>query len=72
MQKHVSDLCNGRTSSQSESSCLAETPSIIFDDYLLLNVQLVKLKVFYSEEMNQEEETEAPVILSCCGWPQLS
>lgn len=31
----------------------------ICDYYILLNVQLVKLKVFHSEEINQEEEPEA-------------
>ena len=40
-----------------KSLCFSvEIPSIIFDYFLLLNVLLVKLKVFRSEGMNQEED----------------
>ena len=38
---------------------------------LISNAQLVKLKVFHSEEKNQEEP-EACMLLSCCEWPRHS
>lgn len=47
---------------------LIKISSIIFDNYILLNVHWVKLKVLHSEEINQEEPV--PYVLpSCCGWP---
>lgn len=41
------------------SEILYKFQPFICDYYILLNVQLVKLKVFHSEEINQEEEPEA-------------
>ena len=57
LQACVLQAVYGRILSQSESLCFSvEIPSIIFDYFLLLNVLLVKLKVFRSEGMNQEED----------------
>ncbi|KAF5923891.1 hypothetical protein HPG69_010319 [Diceros bicornis minor] len=39
--------------------------------HLGIKNKLRKLKVFHSQEINQEEEPEARVLLNRCGWPWL-
>ena len=71
LQVCVLQAVYGRILSQSENLCfLVQIPSVIFDCFLLMNGLWVKLKVFRSEGINQEEHrllrlNGAPRVVRC-------